>query len=229
MSGLKERFPIYSKFIRLYPLGYQKEYGQQILQTTADMLDNAKSDRQKLLIWSKVVADTPKNITKQQLQLVGGTYMKETPNYVKISGILTGLLLIPFFLALIANGLDKVINNHTLYNSWIWRYDYIRIWVLILPMIAVLVAIISLLYFIIHSPAKNPSKRWRLVYDLKHNWPIVATGLVALGILFMFRFHDSVPCLLQIPRHFLSHRNQGQVCRNFPSIFNGPAPAAPSR
>jgi hypothetical protein len=37
MGNLKKRFPLYSKVLRLYPYRYQKEYGEQILQTTADI------------------------------------------------------------------------------------------------------------------------------------------------------------------------------------------------
>ena len=229
MNDLEKRFPRYSKILGLYPNSYKKEYGQQIMQTTADMLDHAKTDRQKIAIWSKVALDLPLNISKQQLQLVGGTYMKETPNYIKIMGILTGVLVLPFFAAIIANGLDKLLNNHTLYNSWVWRYDYIRLWVLVLPAIAATLAIFSLLYYVIHSPTKSSGNKFKLVFDLKHNWPIMASGLIALGILFFLRFHDSAPCWIQqIPRHYLSHQNQGQVCHSYNYVPNGPMPIPPA-
>jgi len=228
VPSLDNRFPIYSKVIKLFPPKYYKEYGRQILQTTADMLDNAPSSGAKLVIWTKLAIDLPINITKQQLQYSGGIYMKETPTYVKISGILTGILLLPFFVALIANGLDKVINNHTLYNSWVWRYDFLRVWVLILPIIAVIVALVSLAVYVARSPENRPKQLLGRVFDIKHNWPIVATGLVALGILFILRYHDSAKCLIQIPRHFLSHNNQSQVCKNYNFITNGPIPTVPT-
>src|SRR5580700_1435846 len=110
MDSLSKRFPVYSKIIKLYPNKYHKQYGQQILQTTADMLDSKPNSISKCLVWLKVVLDLPINITKQQLQYSGGIYMKDTPSYIKISSIVSGLLLVPFILALGANGLDKVTN-----------------------------------------------------------------------------------------------------------------------
>jgi hypothetical protein len=230
MDGLKKRFPIYSRLIKLYPVQYRREYGKQILQTTADMLDNSGRGSGKLLTWSKIALDLPLNIVKQQFQYVGGIYTKETPVYIKVNGILTSLLLLPFFAALIANGLDKVINNHTLYNSWVWRHNFIRLWVLVLPETAVLIAFATLLFYAVHNTANQPRQQLRRIFDFRHNWPIAASGLVALSILFMLRFHDSAPCWIRIPKHYLmSHQNQDQACRNYHFTFGSSMPLAPSR
>lgn len=59
MNGLEKRFPLYSKFINLYPAEYRKHYGVEILQIAADMLDDATNRSAKLAI------DLPVNLTKQ--------------------------------------------------------------------------------------------------------------------------------------------------------------------
>ncbi len=215
MSSLNKRFPLYAKLLRLYPAPYRREYEQQILQTTADMLDNPEQSGGRALTWTKISLDLPLNIAKQQVHYVGGIYMKETPSYVKISGILSGLLLLPFFAALIANGLDKVINNQTLYNSWVWRTDFLRLWVLILPLIAASIALVSFLVYVFQGSTNKPKNLLGRSTDLKHNWPIVMTGLAALGILFILRFHDSIPCWIQMHTHLLHHKNLNQACQNY--------------
>lgn len=208
MDKLNKRFPIYSKIIGLYPTAYRKEYGRQILQTTADMLDNSASAGSRARIWLKVAVDLPLNIAKQQIQYCG-VYMKDTPSYIKAASVISGLMLLPFFIALIANGLDKVINNHTLYGSWVWRTPVLGLWVLYLPLTAFLLAAGSYLMYI--SRHKKTSWVWQ-VLDIKHSWPVVLPAVVALGILFMVAFHDSVHCWVQTPTHLLTHVRQAWRC-----------------
>jgi len=209
MSNLKKRFPIYSKIIELYPVKYRKEYGQQILQTTADMLDNTQTRSSRALIWLKVAIDLPINITKQQVQYSGGVYMKDTPSYIKTSSIISGILLLPFVAALVSNGMDKVVNNHTLYGSWLWKSPFIGLWVLYLPLIAFILAIGSYLVYLTRYKKTSWIKR---VLDIRHSWPIVLPAIFAFGILFIVAFHDSGQCLVQTPAHFVSHISQTWRC-----------------
>lgn len=217
MSDIPNRFPVYSKILKLYPESYVSRYEKELLQTTADMLDDTSSHFARFIIWSRIAINLPFNLSKQQIQYVGGIMNKETPTYIKLISLLCALLLLPFFSALIANGLDKVINNHTLYGSWVWSFSVIRIWVLVLPVIAALLALITFGIYILGHKNKRNKKDGLLVrnLDIKHSWPILFIGIAAFGILFMLRFHDSFACWVQIPRHYLSHHNVGQVCNNY--------------
>ncbi len=212
MSSRKKRFPTYSKIIRLYPKEYRKEYGEQILQTTADMLDNAPSSAAKLAIWTKVALDLPLNIGKQQFNDKGSLFMKQTPWHVKRVSILSSLLILPFFAALMANALDKTINNHTLYNSWLWDRPAIGLWVLYLPLTALLLACGSFLIYLAKDTKSRQSSWLKRALDIKHSWPIIIPGIIAFGILFMAVFHDSVQCWVQTPDHALTHIQQTWQC-----------------
>ena len=209
MDNLNNRFPIYSQVLKLYPDKYRQEYGQQMLQTTADMLDSTPSSITRFLVWSKVVFDLPINITKQQIQYSGGMHMKDTPSYIKTNSILSSLLLLPFIAALLANGLDKVIHNHTLYGSWLWKTPFIQLWVLYLPVAAFLLAAGSYLFYLTKYKRTNWLNR---IADIKRSWPIILPAIFAFGILFLIAFHDSGQCLVQTPAHFISHMSQTWQC-----------------
>lgn len=201
MKETKSRFPRYAKFLKLYPAEYYKKYGHEILLTTADMLDEAKSRRERLLIWSSIALDLSANILRQQLIYAGGVMANETPHYVKRNSIVAGALLIPFAVALTANALNKMIFGQALYHSWLWRTPVLSTWVLILPELALLLALSTYVFFIVRKN-KNISPSW--VYravNLRRVWPMMIPAILALGILFIIAFHDSVQCWTNNPMH----------------------------
>ena len=75
MKDLRERFPIYAKFMWLYPAEYRKQFGGQILQATADALDHtsSRSDRSKL--WLQISFDIPLSVSRQQIKYLVGESM----------------------------------------------------------------------------------------------------------------------------------------------------------
>lgn len=58
---------IYSALIKLYPSSYQKEYGEQMLQTLNDFLDDKTSGHTKASIWFRVLAELPVNIITEHI------------------------------------------------------------------------------------------------------------------------------------------------------------------
>ncbi len=212
MDSLNERFPLYSKVLKLYPKTYQKEYGKQILQTTADMLDNAPSATSRLAIWAHVAFDLPINITKQQLQYSGGSYMNRTPTYIKRNSLISCILLIPFFAALIANSIDKVVNNSTLNNSWLWRFPAVGVWALYLPEAALLLALVSYIVYLSKNTKSKHSNLLKRVIDIRRSWPILIPFFLSFGILFILAFHDVGQCWVKNPVHLVGHINQAWQC-----------------
>lgn len=66
-----DRFPIYSKLLKLYPKQYRDRFGDEILQTTADMLDAADTKRERYNIWIRVAVDTFVYGVYQQFKNIG--------------------------------------------------------------------------------------------------------------------------------------------------------------
>jgi hypothetical protein len=212
MSDLEKRFPMYSRLLKLYPMEYRKKYNDQILQTTADMLDDAPSRRTRLVIWTRLAIDLPMNLGRQQFQYVGGFMLKESPMYIKRNSLIAGVLLIPFIVALLANGLDRLINNHTLYNSWLWKSSVVGFWAMWLPLLAFLIALVSYLRFV-SKETKNKHTTWfRRLMNFKSSWPIFIPLIMALGILSVAMFHDDVQCWVRTPNYLVSHVDQSWRC-----------------
>lgn len=211
MTGLKSRFPVYSQLLRLYPAEYRRRYEHELLQTTADMLDDAPNKLAKLGIWSRLALDLPLNIARQNFEYLGGTMFSHTPSYIKRNSLISGVLLLPFFLAIAANGLDKLINNTTLYNSWLWGRPALILWVFYLPALALMVSLVSYGIFVFRGAQKNQA--WlRRALDILHSWPILIVGTIALGILVMVEFHDSAQCFVRSPLHSVAHADQTLRC-----------------
>lgn len=212
MKDLAKRFPIYYRLLKLYPSSYRKHYEQEVLQTTADMLDGAPSKSAKLAAWVHIAADLPVNAGRQQLQYIGVTMHTRTPKFIKLSSLIAAVLLVPFCAALIANGLDKVINNRTLYSSWLWHAPVLTLWVLILPSLAFTVAAITYIIYALKGTKLKKSSWLKRAVDIKHSWPTIIPGLLSCGILLLVAFHDSVHCWVQTPAHFVGHASQTWQC-----------------
>jgi hypothetical protein len=214
MSNLSRRFPLYSKLLGLYPKRYRQQYGEQILQTTADMLDESVKTKSKLAVWTRVSINLPINVFQTQLHYAGGIMKNETPSYVKRNSLIGTAMLLPFIAALLANSIDKIINNHTLYSSWAWRLPLLRLWVLWLPEAAFLLMVGTYIYFLVKRKKNEHVSFIKRVADIKHSWPILMPGILAFGILFILAFHDSVQCWVHNPSYAVSHVSQELSCTN---------------
>jgi hypothetical protein len=212
MSATKKRFPIYSKLIALYPADYRKQYADQILQTTADMLDDAHSRSERIAVWSRISLDLPLSIGRQQVRSIGGYMQRETPSYIVRNSVIAAFLLLPFITAISANTVDKLLSNTTLYSTWLWKMPALDIWVLILPTAALGLALASYAAFIIRGTNALKSSPLRRALDIKRAWPIALPAVFALGILFLLMFHDSTQCWLQSPSHLIMHLPETWKC-----------------
>lgn len=210
MGSLEKRFPRYSKLLKLYPAPYQKEYGEQTLQTLADMLDDPHAG--KAAVWTRTIVDLPLSLAKQNLIYAGGIMKNETPNYIKLNSVIGAALLLPFFAALIANGSDRLIFNQDLYHSWLWHTPVLFTWVLALPAAAALLTLISL---VLYSRQHGRSQRtgWlKGLLDFRRNWPLLLVAIIALGIVGMVRFHDSVHCVAGNPAKEIGNWSRTWQC-----------------
>ena len=186
---LKQRFPRYARWLRLYPGAYRNRYGEEMLQTLADMLDYSVSAAERRRVWIRTVLDLPLAAAQQQLITLGETMHQSA--LIKRSSIISGALLLPFFAALTANSLDKTLRNQTLYHSSLWSMPWLALWVLYLPLMAGSVAVAGIIIALLRNRSQNtPSIA---------TWPLIGIAIIAMAIVGMVFFHDSVHCVTGNP------------------------------
>jgi hypothetical protein len=110
---------------------------------------------------------------------------------MKRSGLVGALLLAPFFILIIINGLT----NDRLYDSFFWSTPALFTWLIILPALA---GLINLAAFARWS-SNQATSFWRSLADFRRNWPAQATVVIALGTIALAVGHDSVHCIIGNP------------------------------
>lgn len=170
-----------------------------MLQTLADMLDNAESNSEKLHIWTRLILDYPVTVTAQNVHYLGGIMAHESPKYVWRNGLIGGAMLLPFFVAVTANSVAELVNHHTLYSSWLWSMPVLGIWIVWLPLAAAILCLTSLLAFMPHQMKAKHAGSLKALLDIRYNWPLTLVTIVSFFILGLAFFHDSVHCITGNP------------------------------
>jgi hypothetical protein len=205
------RSAIYRHLLKLYPAGYRAKFGEEMADVVAEMLAEAPNGAARSRIWLRIAADYPASVLSQHLEAAVLAWSYETPNYVKRNGLIAGLLLVPFAAAVTANALDSAFSGQTLYHSWLWSTPVIQSWVGWLPQTALVITFISWLIYVWNG---RKADRLTRAFDVRHAWPVMLTGTLACGILFMLLFHDSVHCWVHNPVHVITHFSQSLQCSN---------------
>lgn len=208
----KKLLHVYVRMMRLYPASYSREFKDEILLTAKDMLAEVERPLQRYSLWSYLIIDLLMSIGKQQLFYIGGNMMHTTPNYIKKTGMTSAGLLLPFFAAVVANGLDNLFFGRQLYGSWLWNASVLRLWVLMLPMLALLLALGAYLVYAFHGAVDGKQGLLKRAVGLRSTWPVAISGAIAFGIVFIVFFHDSIHCWVQMPNHLISHMHQTWQC-----------------
>lgn len=212
MGSLVPRSRVYSTLLNLYPRAYRKRYGRDIVQTLEDMLDDAPSTGAKRALYLRACLEVPFAAARQHVIYTGETMTtNQTPSYIKGISLVGALLLLPFAGVLAANGLDKVLYNHTLLHSWLWATPWLAIWVLYLPLSALGLAATC---FLIESIRTWQHERAFIttLRGLLHTWPILCVGIIAAFILSVVFFHDSVHCVTGNPLREIHNAHQTWAC-----------------
>ena len=207
MGELNKRFPRYSKLLGLYPLPYRRRYSSEMLQTLADMLDNATTSRERLAIWLRVIFDLPLSLSKENIVYIGGTMTHETPNYVKYSSLVGGSMLLPFFLLVAAQAIDKNIRNSSL-----WHYHALFTCFVILPALACILAATAFISWLAERHHQEHKSWLQELFDIRRNWPLLAVAVIGFGIIAMVFGHDSVQCVTGNPIRELRNFHQTTQC-----------------
>lgn len=98
-----KRFKVYAKLLYLYPSSYRKQYGEQLLQTIADMVDDAPSPSAKAAVWIRISFDLLITAGKEHFEVIGD-FMTAKKNYnANRNALISGLLLLLPIVALAIN------------------------------------------------------------------------------------------------------------------------------
>lgn len=98
----KQRFKVCAKLLYLYPSGYRKQYGEQLLQTIADMVDDAPSTYERFIVWLRVGFDFPITLCKEYFQLIGDYMYARSNHQINRNTLISGtLILLPIALVAI--------------------------------------------------------------------------------------------------------------------------------
>jgi len=206
MKDLIKRFPRYSKLLYLYPVSYREQYGEQMLQTLADMLDDPQQSRAST--WVRISLDFPLSVVKQQVTYTGEAMATTMPSYIKRNAVLGAWLVAPFFLFIILNG----ILGDRLYHSWFWHTRVLFIWLIVLPSLAVLFNLVSWLRWVQSRRRETKKGTVAILADVRRSWPALAMVVMGVGILGIVFFHDSVHCITGNPIRELHNPSQTWHC-----------------
>lgn len=204
---LRKRFPNYNRLLYLYPTAYRQRYKEQMLQTLADMLDDAPSKSQRIAVWSRIIADLPISVMHQQVTYTGAVMTQDTPKYVKNSTLLGTIMLLPFFIILAAASIDKNLRQGTL-----WHFHVLFTFFVALPTLAFLLAVVAFISWIVERHQKEQRSWLREVIDIRRNWPLLGVIIVGLGIVGMVYGHDSVHCVTGNPIREIQQAHQTLRC-----------------
>ncbi|MFI5240441.1 MAG: hypothetical protein ACHQUB_01910 [Candidatus Saccharimonadia bacterium] len=207
-----KKLKTYSKLTELYPKEFKESYQQPLIATTEDMIEGAKSSKQAKKLLRASYLDLPISIASEHFKVMENILMHKTPLYIKRNGLIAGLLLLPFVAALLANSVDKVLYNHTLYHSWLWSFPYLRLWVVYFPTLALIITGISFVTYLAQERSKQQTSLVKLFFDVRQNWPITLTGALALFVILALFFHDDAFCVVQNPISTLTHLNSTWTC-----------------
>jgi hypothetical protein len=184
LGGLGPRFPVYGWLMRLYPRPYREQYGEQMLLTLADMLDESSSSVDQLRIWGRTALDLPISLTYQHLSFTRQILRYETPTFVRRSSCISAALFAPFIIIATINDMAA----HWFYRTWLWSMDVLFMWIVALPVLGLLSSVIALLWWL-----RMKRFSWlQSLRDINHNWMMLLPILLGVTILCLVFFRGDV-------------------------------------
>lgn len=180
---------IYKKILLLYPQQYRRQYGAQIVQTIEDMLVNEPRRLQRVYIWTKEIMVLPGNIFEQHMADIAH---KGGLTSSALMGLISLVLLAPFFAAMMLDEVSERLYNQHLYGTWFWSKPILTIWVIALPLISLFISLVTYLVLTLRASIRAG----RISLQARRLWPLIATALISSGVLFVVAFHDSAGCWL---------------------------------
>lgn len=152
-----KRFRIYAKLLLLYPPSFRQQYGEQLLQTLADMIDDVPSKKEKMAVWLRISWDLPVTICKEHFQLIGEFMdVNKEQNITRITIVSAVLLLLPF----VAFGINRTLLLSR--SDWAIASYYIVTVGTIFPCLATLFSALAV-YTLLQKSKNLVLKKWPLL------------------------------------------------------------------
>jgi hypothetical protein len=186
MSNLKKRFPFYSKLIRLYPATYRRQYGPQILQTFADMMDEPGLSRTaRIKLRTHAYTDITKSIVRQWHLKNNRNLLRNPRRYIVKRLIVIAVLITPLLASIVVSAVrPQYIAQPGIYSHIFDSSFGILLWLELLPLLATLVAIAILFSWVATRHERMLQKQQK---RRQTPWVLLTTiSLIALlGTLFV--------------------------------------------
>lgn len=205
MGQLKRDRPLVRGWLRLFPAEYRRRYGDETLQTLADMLNEAGTPAARRSVWVRVTRDLVTFLPREYAKQLGDIMTNETPTYVQRAQLISLILLAPFVVIVLINSWA----NHALDNGWLWHVPVLATWLIVMPGLAVVLALGALVAWIGHD---HQGGVWRSLFHRRQTWLLLAISLFGLGILALVFGHDSVHCVIQSPVQTWQHWSETWRC-----------------
>lgn len=97
---MHKRLAIYRAALHLYPKRYRQQYGEQMVQTVADMLDDKHGTAEKGMVWLRIYCELPLSIIRENISVIGDSTMHKLSlmsNKRLVFGLAAILLVVMFF------------------------------------------------------------------------------------------------------------------------------------
>jgi len=189
MTSLKQRFPAFSRMLRLYPPAYYRQYCMQTLQTLADILDDTELSRlAKAKLYLASWLDLAKSIPRQRVIAAIHSASYQPSRYFRNRGIICLLLLVPALLSFcIGNNVTTTslqLSSGSFASIW-FSSASVATWLFVLPLLATINALYALGIWLVarkkHSRAKRPTtNQWGARLMLAG---LLLIGLAGTGLL----------------------------------------------
>jgi hypothetical protein len=192
MNSLKQRFPAYSRALRLYPRAYCRQYGTQTLQTLADILDDpdlSRFTKTKLHLgaWLNLCTSIP----RQRLLAATRSAAYQPNVYFRNRSIFSLLLIAPLALSVLTPIIFDAVGykpqpSNVFLNTWS-SVAGTRLWLIALPLIATLNALYAITIWFAARQKWPKSKRpasnsWGTKLSLAGLLLIGTAGIAFLGL-----------------------------------------------
>jgi hypothetical protein len=192
---------LYKKLLKLYPKQFREKFGNEILIVLNDLKRDEIREKGTVGIgfWTLHIADLTKGIFLEHTYLLQEYGIKK---YFHLNGfnIMGIIFLIPIFLMLVADFSSRIIQGNLLHyngatynyfsHSFLYQRPVIYIWVIILPVLAIILNALSLIV------KRGKHTRFLSTVFIKNNFITILILLFGFGVIFMIKFHDFLPCVI---------------------------------
>jgi len=171
------------------------------------MLSTQSSKKAILYIWLQAYTDLLTSIPKQNVTAIGGTFVDETPHYIRNNAVIGAALIVPFF-AFVLSGLLQTkwfMNNAASTGISITC-------LLVLPILALILSVVSYVRWVLTKDAKSHETILKKVLVVRHMYPLMLVGAAGFLIVMFVLFHDSAHCLVSNPIHIAQNPSRTVQC-----------------